>query len=216
MAKPKRMNHKKDDDITIEINTNEQELQEEVEASSSAEEEATTDAETTDDSISEMVEEAFEEQDEVMNGPLMAKLKSLQEQNLRLRAEFANYKKRVEREQLDFAPYLKGEMMKKLLPILDDFKIMLEKSSGNVYDQSLLEGAKLIFGKFEQILEKEGLLRINALGENFDPNLHEALMMKSIENEAENDVVVEVFQEGFMLNDKLLRPSKVIVGKFEA
>lgn len=143
------------------------------------------------------------------------KIRKYEEQNLRIRAEFANYKRRVEREQADFAMYFKGEILKNLLPVLDDFKMMFDKSSKGENEQSILEGAKLIYDKLQQVLEKEGLTKVDALGEKFDPELHEALMMKPIDNEEEHDKVIEVFQDGFKLQDRLLRPSKVIVGKYQ-
>lgn len=144
------------------------------------------------------------------------KIREYEEQNLRIRAEFANYKRRVEREQADFVMYFKGEVLKNLLPILDDFKMMFEKSSKGENEQSILDGAKLIYEKLQQTLEKEGLTKVDALGEKFDPELHEALMMKPIDSEEEHDKVIEVFQEGFKLQDRLLRPSKVIVGKYHS
>ncbi len=144
-----------------------------------------------------------------------SKLKEIEDQNLRMRAEFSNYRKRVEKEQADFEVYAKSEILKKLLPVLDDFKLMVDKSTDKEEDSTVFEGAKLIYGKFLQILEKEGLEKIEAIGEKFDPQIHEALMMKPIDDEADHDKIVEVFQDGFLLKDRLLRPSKVVVGVFE-
>lgn len=146
---------------------------------------------------------------------LEEKIKTCEEQSLRIRAEFANYKRRVEREQLEFAEYIKGEILAKLLPVLDDFKMMFKKSLAGENEQSVLEGARLIYENFNQILEKEGLERMRVLGEKFNPQLHEALMMRPIDNQAEHEKVIEVFQDGFKFKDRLLRPSKVIVGKYE-
>lgn len=151
----------------------------------------------------------------VLEGDVGTRMKKLEEHNLRLRAEFANYKRRIERENIEFAGYLKGEIIKELLPVFDDFRLMIEKSTEGDNEQTLLEGAKMIYGKLTGLLVREGLQKIEALGTEFDPNIHEALMMRPIDNEDEHDKVVEVFQDGFTLNDKLLRPSKVVVGKFE-
>ena len=151
----------------------------------------------------------------VLEGDVAARMKTLEENNLRLRAEFANYKRRIERENIEFAAYLKGQIIKELLPVFDDFRLMIEKSSEGDNEQTLLEGAKMIYGKLTSVLEKEGLEKIDALGSEFDPQIHEALMMRPIGNEEEHDKVVEVFQDGFMLNERLLRPSKVVVGKFD-
>lgn len=146
---------------------------------------------------------------------LNQKYTELNEQFLRLRAEFANYKKRVEREQLELADYIKGEFIKKLLPILDDFKHMLEKSGDNANEKSVLEGAKMIYDKFYQILRNEGLERIEALGKDFDPQIHEAMMMQKTDKPEEHHKVLSVFQDGYKLKDRLIRPSKVVVGMHE-
>lgn len=140
-------------------------------------------------------------------------LAALEEQNLRLRAEFANYKRRVEKEKEEFALYIKAELFKKFLPVLDDFKNMVEKTQESDSSQNVLEGAKLIYEKFRQVLERQGLQKIDALGAEFDPEVHEALMMKAIDDESQHNKVVEVFQDGFVLNGRLLQPSKVVVGK---
>ena len=170
-------------------------------------EETSVQEQTEDETLEEVAIETAESIEE--------KIREYEEQNLRIRAEFANYKRRIEREQADFTMYFKGEILKNLLPILDDFKMMFEKSSEGENEQSILDGAKLIYEKLQQVLEKEGLTKVDALGEHFDPELHEALMMKPIDNEEEHDKVIEVFQDGFKLQDRLLRPSKVIVGKYQ-
>ncbi len=146
---------------------------------------------------------------------LNQKYEALNDQYLRLRAEFANYKRRVEREQLELADYIKGEFMKKLLPVLDDFNHMLEKSQQGANEQSVLEGAKMIYDKFYQILRSEGLEKIEALGQEFDPQIHEAMMMQKTDNRDDHHKVLNVFQDGYKIKDKLIRASKVVVGTFE-
>jgi molecular chaperone GrpE len=145
---------------------------------------------------------------------LQQKIQELEDQNIRLRAEFANYKKRVEREQLEFANYIKGEILKEFMPVIDDFKMMLEKSAAGENEQSVFEGAKLIFEKLMNILKKQGLEKIEALGKEFDPNIHEALLMQPTEDESQHNRVLSVFQEGFTIGEKLVRPTKVIVGQY--
>ncbi|NIS38321.1 nucleotide exchange factor GrpE [Candidatus Saccharibacteria bacterium] len=92
---------------------------------------------------------------------------------------------------------------------------MLENSSSGDSEQTMAEGAKIIYEKFKNVLEKEGLEKIESSGKPFDPQIHEALMMQPINDKKQHDIILDVFQEGFKLKDKLLRPSKVIVGKFE-
>ncbi len=143
------------------------------------------------------------------------KYDDLHEQFLRLRAEFANYKKRVEREQIEYAGYIKGEIVKKILPVLDDMSHMVEKSQGERNEQSVLEGAKMIYEKFNQALKELGVEQIEAQGKEFDPQIHEAMMMQKIPDKAQHNKVLNVFQNGYKINNRLLRPSKVIVGNFE-
>lgn len=146
---------------------------------------------------------------------LMEKLRLSDEQNIRLRAEFANYKKRIEREQIEFAVYLKGEVLKEFMPILDDFKMMLETAEKKENEESVLQGARMIYEKFLLLLKKQGVQIIEAVGEEFDPNLHEALMMQPTEDKSKHNRVLQVFQDGFTVGDKLLRPTKVIVGQYQ-
>ncbi len=142
------------------------------------------------------------------------KIEELEEKHLRLLAEFQNYKRRVEREQLELADFIKGEIFKKLLPVLDDFKIMMDNAAAGANEQSMREGARIIYEKLKTILEKEGLEKIESLGETFNPEIHEALMTRPTKQKEEHEKVVEVYQEGYRLKEKLLRPSKVVVGKY--
>jgi len=143
------------------------------------------------------------------------KIKELEDRLLRLQAEFMNYKRRVEREQLELADFIKGEIFKKILPILDDFKAMMAHAEEGKNEESVLQGAKMIYNKLKEVLEKEGLEKIQSLGEKFNPELHEALMTRPTTEAEEHDRVVEVYQDGYKLKEKLIRPSKVVVGKLE-
>ncbi len=143
------------------------------------------------------------------------KYEELNEQFLRIRAEFANYKKRVERDQAEFSIYLRAEVIKNFLSILDDFDHMIQKTENNVNEKSILEGAKMIYEKFIQVLKDYGVEKIEALDTEFDPQIHEAMMMQKIDDQDKNGKVINVFQEGYRMNERLLRPSKVIVGDYQ-
>lgn len=142
------------------------------------------------------------------------KYDELHDQFLRLRAEFVNYRKRVEREKIDFSDYLKTEMIKRLLPVLDDFDHMLTKTEEGTNEQTILEGAKMIYNKLYQTLKAEGLEKIEALGKEFDPQIHEAMMLQNTTEKENHNKVLSVFQEGYMLRDRLVRPSKTVVGNY--
>ncbi|GAB4179742.1 MAG: nucleotide exchange factor GrpE [Calditrichia bacterium] len=140
----------------------------------------------------------------------------LEDRLIRLQAEFVNYKKRTERQSIELGDYLKGEIIKDFLPVIDDFKHMLDNVQQQHDDvNSILEGIQMIMKKFEQVLEKFGVKKIDSLDVEFDPEVHEALITQPVPEKEKDNRVIQVYQEGYKLNDKILRPSKVIVGKYE-
>lgn len=143
------------------------------------------------------------------------RIAELEDRLLRLQAEFMNFKKRTEKNNLELGEYLKGQIIKEFLPVVDDFKHMLENVKKDHEDvNSIIEGIHIIMKKFEQVLEKFGVKKIDSLDEDFNPEIHEALMTQPVEEKEKDNKVLQVYQEGYVLNDKVLRPSKVIVGKF--
>jgi molecular chaperone GrpE len=127
----------------------------------------------------------------------------------RLQAEFENYKKWSAKEKAEFVKYANADMISQLLPVLDSFEIALKNTSDK---DKFLEGIKIIYAQLHSLLEAEGLRPIKSVGEKFDPYKHEVLMKG--ESDKEDDTILEEFQKGYMLNDKVLRHSKVkISGK---
>jgi len=125
----------------------------------------------------------------------------------RLQAEFENYKKYIEKQKQDFAKYAKADIIDKLLPILDSFEIALKSTKDN---EKFIKGVELIFSQLYSLLEKEGIKPIKAEG-RLDPNLHEVLMKEK--SDKEEDTILEELQKGYMLNEKVIRHSKVKVAK---
>jgi len=126
---------------------------------------------------------------------------------VRLMADFQNYKKRTEKEKNDIYAYANEKLITELLTVMDNFERALAHESA---DESYVEGMKMIFKQLTGVLEKAGLEEINALGEDFDPNYHNAVMME--DNDAyESGKVTEVMQKGYLLNKKVIRPSMVKV-----
>ena len=124
----------------------------------------------------------------------------------RLQAEFENYRKRVEKEKIEFMKYSHAEMIAKILPVLDSFEMALKHTSE---PQKFINGMKLIYAQFHSVLEAEGVKPIKTEGEKFDPYRHEVLMKE--ESEKPEGTILEEFQKGYTLNDKVLRFSKVKV-----
>jgi molecular chaperone GrpE len=129
----------------------------------------------------------------------------------RAQADFINYRNRSEREKADLGKYAKSELMLKLLPTLDDMKRALAAIPPRQEKLGWVEGVRLIERKLRATLEAEGLEPIKALGEPFDPHFHEAVMA----GKGKEGVVVEEIQKGYQLHDRVLRPSKVVVGSGE-
>ncbi len=129
----------------------------------------------------------------------------------RERADFLNYKKRVEREQLSLKNYTTAEIIKKYLVIIDDMELALKNQPGNSECLNWVNGVNLIYQKLISILESEGVVRIPTDGA-FDPNLHEALTQIESDDH-ESGHVVEVMRNGYRIGDRVLRPSLVIVAR---
>ena len=124
----------------------------------------------------------------------------------RLQAEFENYKKRVDKEKTEFVKFAHAEVIANMLPILDSFEIALKNTNDK---EKFVEGIKIIYAQLYSALEAEGLKPIKTDGEKFDPYKHEVLM-KEYSDKPES-TILEEFQKGYMLNDKVLRFSKVKV-----
>ena len=126
---------------------------------------------------------------------------------MRLMADFQNYKKRTEKEKTDIYAYANEKLITELLNVLDNFERALAHESA---DESYVEGMNMIFKQFAGVLEKAGLEEIKALGEDFNPMFHNAVMME--DNDAyESGKVTNVMQKGYMLNKKVIRPAMVMV-----
>lgn len=129
----------------------------------------------------------------------------------RERADFLNYKKRIERDQLALKNYLTGEIVKKYIAIVDDIELALKNKPNDNNYKEWVDGIGLIYQKLISILENEGVERISATGQ-FDPNIHEALTQ--IDSPAhESGQIVDVMRQGYKIGDRILRPSLVIVAR---
>ena len=124
-------------------------------------------------------------------------------------AEFQNYKKRIDRDRESDKAIMKGDLIKRFLPVLDDLERALQNRGE---DNSWAEGIELIKRKLQSILEAEGLKRIDAEGAVFDPNFHEAISFEPADG-VESGRVIGVVQNGYMLGDYVVRPAMVRVAR---
>lgn len=133
----------------------------------------------------------------------------------RVSADYANFQKRVPRQIADTTAYEKERIIKTLLPALDNFEHTLQSAPSAENVDVLIEGIRIIYGQFLDILKSHNIEQIEALGQEFDPAVHEA-MTQQANPERENGVVLEEFQKGYRLNGRVIRPSRVIVNKLPA
>ena len=131
------------------------------------------------------------------------KLAELNDKYLRLYSEYENYRKRTNLEKADLLLNGSREMMKAILPVIDDFERALAATED--------EGVRLIYNKFVKILEQKGLKAMEAKGEVFDEAMHEAITRIPAADEEQKGKVVDVVEKGYYLNDKVLRYAKVVV-----
>ena len=144
--------------------------------------------------------------------------KRLREQNLRVNANFENFKKRANREKEDAIRFANDKILKELLPVIDNLERVLaaDRDTGNLEISplavSLIEGVEMTHKQMEAALGKFGIKGFSAMGEIFDPNFHEAV--QQVENEDVDDgEVLQEYHRGYFLHDRLIRPSMVVVAK---
>ena len=142
------------------------------------------------------------------------KIKNYEEINLRLQAEFMNYKRRREEEISRMLKYSEEEIIKEFLPILDNFERAIKMDDDNLDDEvsKFLEGFKMVYTQIKNMLDKFEVKEIESLGKEFDPTYHQAVMKESVPDK-ESGIVLEVFQKGYMYKDRVIRPAMVKVNE---
>ena len=138
---------------------------------------------------------------------LLADKADLQDRLLRQRAEFDNYRRRADRERSDYLQYAAMDLVREILPAVDDFDRALKHETA---DQEYAKGIELIYQRLAEMLKKMGLEPIETTGRRFDPNLHQAVQRVETED-AEDQSILDEFQKGYNFRGKLLRPAMVKV-----
>ena len=129
---------------------------------------------------------------------------------VRLQAETDNFRKRLSREKEEFSQYANERLFKELLPIFDNFERALGDPSNDI--KSLKEGLEMILKQFSSFLEKERVEPIEAIGEKFDPMIHEVLTSEE-SSEHEENTIISQFVKGYTINNRVIRPSQVVISK---
>jgi molecular chaperone GrpE len=145
---------------------------------------------------------------------LTDKIAELEEKLLRNQAELINFKRRKEEEVSKLLEYSNLELIREILPILDNFERAIKMDDDDLTDEvsRFLEGFKMIYSEFRRILNDFGVTEIEALDQLFDPTYHEAVMTDE-NKDKESGIVLEVLQKGYKLKDRAIRPAMVKVNK---
>lgn len=166
----------------------------------------------------EEVEEAVVEEDlSAQLAELQEEFQELNDRHLRLAAEFNNYRRRQESEMSQAWGRAQADLVRRFLDVLDDLQRVsgLDPAEENVSVESIVEGVDLVERKFLRTLEEAGAEVVDPAGDPFDPEIMEAMMRVPAESDADDDVVAQVFQPGYVFKGNLVRPARVSVYKAE-
>jgi len=143
---------------------------------------------------------------------LQAEVEEKENKYLRLHADFENYKRRALLDQQSMMMYRAQSIVTDILPVLDNFERALQVESTDEQTKSVLQGLEMVYRQLVEAVKKEGVEEIPALGEQFDPNVHQAVMQESDSSKESNEILQE-FQKGYKLKDRVIRPSMVKVNQ---
>lgn len=139
-------------------------------------------------------------------------LKSRNDQLMRVAADFENYKRRQEREREEMAKYAGQQVVSNLLPVIDNFERALQAQTHAQDPASFIEGVRMIQKQLAEVLSKASVSIVEAVGQPFNPEFHEAIASE-VNDEVEDETVLEEFQKGYIMHGRLIRPSVVKVSK---
>ncbi len=137
----------------------------------------------------------------------------LRDKYLRLYAEFDNYKKRTLKEKVDLMKTASADVIKNLLPVLDDFDRAKKNADDDNSTEEFSEGVTLVYNKLYNTLKNKGLQPMESDGEAFDPDFHEAITEIPAPSDEMKGKIIDTIEKGYMLNDAIIRHAKVVVGK---
>lgn len=145
---------------------------------------------------------------------LKKKVSELEDQNLRLQAEMINMRNRNQKDREAAAKYRAQDLAKELLPAIDNLERALASDVDGEHNEALKKGVQMVLDNLKQALKNQGVEEIPAIGETFDPNFHQAVQTTSAADEGvEPETIVEEFQKGYKLHDRVLRPAMVVVAQ---
>jgi molecular chaperone GrpE len=148
--------------------------------------------------------------DDLQNAPPESELKAALDRYLRLAAEFENYKKRAQKDQDEYRKYSNERLLKELLPVLDNLQRALQHGQASGNQDGVLQGVELTLKKYQDILSRFGVTPIPSVGLPFDPAVHQAVAKVEGKGHKPN-TIVEEYEKGYLLHDRVLRPAMVTV-----
>ena len=164
------------------------------------------------DNLSEE-EDILTDQETEEEETLQEKYDELNNNFLRLYAEFDNYRKRTLKEKMDIIKSGGEKVLTEMIPLIDDFERALETVQNADNKEAIVEGLELIYTKFVNFINQNGVKEMEAIGKPFDADKFEAITTIPVQDKSQKDMVVDCIQKGYILNDKVIRFPKVIVGK---
>ncbi len=168
--------------------------------------------EIKEEQVEEIIEAAKEKTPEEIILELEEKIKELQNNLLREKADVENIKKRLEKERITERKYAAMSVCKSLLTPLDHYNLALKHQTTDEASELIFQGFKMIKEQLNKALEDEGVSVIDALNEEYDPNFHQAILTEKVEDKEAN-IVLEVLQEGYMFKDRVIRPAIVKISE---
>ena len=188
-----------------------EEMQQEIDEAEAAQEDAAegSEEEAPEEAASEAA--AMQEEIEALKGQVEKLTGDLQEKKdrlLRLQADFDNFRRRSAKEREEISAVVTQNFCKDMLPLLDNFERAMAAETKDV--EAFQKGVEMIFTQFQEVLKKNGLEQIEAVGQKFDPNFHQAVMRVE-DPEQEDDTVAQELQKGYMVKGRVIRPSMVQV-----
>jgi len=208
---------KKQQEEQKEMNTNEMEEKEvTIDSSSDSDEISTADKEKQSEEKHDHKKEKKKskkdkEADKVAE--LEKQIEAMNDKYLRLSAEFDNYRRRTLKEKMELTKTAGESILVNILPVIDDFERAIGSMEQGLESTAVKDGVELIYGKFKEFLNQNGVKEIEANGTEFDTDLHEALTKIPAPSDELKGKVVDVIQKGYVLNDKVIRFAKVVVGE---
>ncbi|MBR4441578.1 MAG: nucleotide exchange factor GrpE [Bacteroidales bacterium] len=213
MSKRKRHHNSYNKEVKME-NNEQKEIKDEQQAQSEPQQDAdnTTESDNSQDKTSDAGTDNLAQNAD--NGEeLQKKYDELNDRYLRLMAEFDNYRKRTLKEKMDLTKYAEEDVIKGILPVVDNMERAIKSLESATDLNAVKEGIDLIYKKFMEFLEKRGIKEIEALNKELDTDLHEAVTKFAAPSDDLKGKIIDVIEKGYYLHDKVIRYAKVVVGE---